>query len=283
MRLRIVICIGIACITFCGALLKGDERLEGIACRSVHLAYPTGQGQAFYNEVTVEKSAPGTYFCVCGWNKGYYGIQEKGDGKKVLIFSVWDSNQNDSKGLEEEKRVKLLHKDDKVRVGRFGGEGTGGQSFLDYEWKLGETYRFLVSAKLDGKRTEYSGYFYLPEEKEWKHLITFSTVTGGKNLGGYYSFVEDFKRDRVSTTKARSASYGNAWIKTVKGDWEAITKARFTADKNPSMNINAGINSGRFFLTTGGDTKNTESKLNDLMQLPADEKRAIPESLPKTN
>jgi Domain of unknown function (DUF3472)/Domain of unknown function (DUF5077) len=270
-------------LTIGTAVLSADERLEGVACRSVHLAYTAGEGSAFYNEVTVEKSAPGTYFCACGWNKGYFGIQELGNGKKLVIFSVWDSNQNNPKKVDDDKQVKVIHKDDKVRTGRFGGEGTGGQSFYDYEWKVGDTYRFLVMSKVNGDRTEYAGYFHAPEEKEWKHLITFSTVTGGKNLGGYYSFVEDFKRDKVSATKVRTANFGNAWVKSTKDEWEAVTKARFTADKNPVTNINAGIAEGRFFLVTGGDTKNADTKLNESMQLPADAKRTVPDGLPKPN
>jgi hypothetical protein len=256
--------------------LHVDEKLAGIACRSVHLGYTAGEGVAFYNEVTVETSAPGTYFCVCGWNKGYFGIQELGNGKKVVIFSVWDSNQNNPKAVDEDQRVKLLHKDEKVRTGRFGGEGTGGQSFLDFDWKVGATYRFLVTAKIDGKRTEYAGYFREPDAKEWRHLITFSTVTGGKNLGGHYSFVEDFKRDKVSATKARTAVYGNGWVKTTKNEWEPITKARFTGDANPATNINAGIKNAKFFLATGGETKNTDTKLNEKLELPADVKRTRP-------
>ena len=77
---------------------------------------------------------------------------------------------------------------------------------------------------MNGDRTEYSGYFNAPEEKGWKHMVTFSTITGGKNLSGYYSFVEDFKRDKVSATRVRTAQYGNAWLKPVKGEWEAILK-----------------------------------------------------------
>src|SRR5215471_4930126 len=259
-----------------------DEKLEGVACRSVHLGYPAGEGVAFYNEVTVEQSAPGTYFCACGWNKGYFGIQELASGKKLVIFSVWDSGQNDPKAVEEDKRVKLIHKGEGVRIGRFGGEGTGGQSFLDHDWKIGDTYKFLVTAKIDGKRTEFAGYFRAPADKDWTHMVTFSTLTGGKNLGGYYSFVEDFKRDKVSTTKVRTARFGNTWVTTPKGDWTAIEKARFTADKNPVTNINAGVKEGRYFLSTGGDTKNADTKLNDTMQLPA-EKRTAPDGLPKTN
>src|SRR5262249_23708686 len=127
-------------------LLGADERLAGIACRSVHLRYPAAAGVAFYNEVTVAQSAPGTYFAVCGWDTGYYGIQELGNGKKLLIFSVWDSGQNDPKAVAKDQRVQLLHKDKAVRVGRFGGEGTGGQSFFDYDWQVGQTYRLLVTA-----------------------------------------------------------------------------------------------------------------------------------------
>ena len=71
------------------ANLLADERLEGIACRSVHLSFRDApEGDAFYNEVTVKKSAEGTYFAVCGFNKGYFGLQELRRGKKVLIFSV---------------------------------------------------------------------------------------------------------------------------------------------------------------------------------------------------
>ena len=36
---------------------------------------------------------------------------------------------------------------------------------------------------MNGDRTEYAGYFYVPEEKAWKHLVTFSTITGGRPLG----------------------------------------------------------------------------------------------------
>jgi hypothetical protein len=279
MKLRFIL-LGLALLAWT-PISQGDEKLKGIACRSVHLGYTGNEGVAFYNEVTVQQSAPGTYFSVCGWNKGYFGIQELANGKKLVIFSVWDSAQNDPKSVDESKRVKMLHKDDKVRVGRFGGEGTGGQSFYDFDWKIGTAYKFLVRAKVNGDRTEYSGYFYAPEEKAWRHLITFSTITGGKNLGGYYAFVEDFKRDKISTTHARKATFGNGWVETTKGEWEPIIKARFTADSNPVLNIDAGSKDGRFFLITGGETKNETTKLREVMELPKDEKRKAPEGLPQ--
>ncbi len=115
----------------------------------------------------------------------------------------------------------------------------------------------------DGRqRTEYASHIYLPEAKAWKHLVTFSTLAGGRTLRGYYSFIEDFQRDRVSATKARKAHFGNGWVQSKDGQWIALTRARFTADSNPVLNINAGVDGERFFLTTGGQTKNDGATLN---------------------
>lgn len=258
-----------ACLVATSATARADERLAGIACRSVHLQYPAPEGTAFYNELTIERSADGTYFCACGINQGYYGAQELANGKKLLIFSVWDpGNQDDPNSVKEEQRVKLLAKDEHVRVGRFGNEGTGGQSFLDYDWKLHEKYRFLVTAKVDGDRTVYAAYFYPPEAKKWRHLVSFSTIARGKALGGYYSFIEDFRRNRVSLTKERRAFFGNGWVRGLDGRWVGLTRAQFTADTNPATNIDAGVQGDRFYLATGGSTKNDGAKLRTTFDRP---------------
>lgn len=276
--LPLAVLVGVLLVS---ASVNADERLHGIACRSVHLGYPASTGLAFYNEVTVKQSAPGTYFCVCGFNKGYFGLQELANGKKLVIFSVWDPGaQNDPSKVDEDQRVKLLHQDEGVRVGRFGNEGTGGQSFFDFDWKVGENYRFMVTAKPAGDRTEFAGYFYLAETKSWKHLVTFSTITGGQPLGGYYSFVEDFRRNRESTKHARVAKFGNGWIHSTQAQWQPLLEARFTGDGNPAMNIDAGLDEGRFFLATGGDTKNDGVKLNAKLSRHSEDK-APPQDLPR--
>jgi len=267
------------------AVAGADEKLKGIACRSVHVGYTAEAGTAFYVEATVKESADGTYFCAAGFNSGYFGIQQLANGKKLAIFSVWDPTAGDDpKKVPEEKRVKNLHKGEGVRVGRFGGEGTGGQSFYDFDWKAGDTYRFVVTAEPDPKddtRVAFAGYLYLPEKKEWLHMVTFSTVTDKKKLGGFYSFVEDFKRDKESTKKVRTAEYGNAWVRVDK-EWKPVTEARFTADSNPVTNIDAGLTKAadRWFLSTGGETENKTTKLKEKMPLPKDAKPALPKNLP---
>lgn len=271
------------CLLLVGLLGNGfgDERLEGIACRSVHLQYRAPSGTAFYNEVIIDKSAEGTYFCVCGFKQGYYGLQETRGGRKLLIFSVWDpGKQNDPNTVVEEQRVKLLYCDEAVRVGRFGNEGTGGQSFFDYDWKPGEKYRFLVTVSVNDQRTEFTSWFFVPEEKSWKKLATFSTITGGKRLSGYYSFVEDFRRNRISTQDARQARFGNGAVRDEQGIWQSLTEARFTADSNPVLNINAGQQDAMFFLATGGKTMNDATPLKALVELVNDAKPAAPTDLP---
>lgn len=259
---------------------QASERLKGIACRSVHLGYTAPQCDVFYNEITVEQTAEGTYFCVCGFNKGYFGVQELRNNRKVIIFSVWDpGQQNDPGQVEQDRRVHMLYKDPAVRTGRFGNEGTGGQSFFDYDWKVGETYRFMVKSKIDGQRTEFSAYFFVPQDKQWKHLVTFSTITQGRPISGQYSFVEDFRRNRVSTEQTRRARFGNGWARDLEGNWRSLNRARFTADRNPVVNINAGRSEDRFFLATGGDIENTDTPLWRHIELPENLKAKAPEDV----
>lgn len=258
--------------------LSASEQLTGIACRSVHLQYAAAPATAFYNEGRVTDSSPGSYFMMNGWNGGYFGIQELGNGKKVVLFSLWDAdNTHDPKALEESKRTKAVYHAPDVRVGRFGGEGTGGQSFFDYDWKTGETYRFLVCVRPAAEgRAEYSGFFFIPETKTWKHLVTFSSPFAPKELRGPHSFVEDFLRNRESTKATRRAEYGNVFVRLLDGTWKPALEAKFTADGNKAVNIDSGLKDGRFFLATGGDLTNAGTKLWQKTGNPEAAKAVVP-------
>ncbi len=262
---------------------RADERLAGIACRSVHLFYPGPVATVFANTAIIDQSAPGSYFMVCGWSKGYFGLQELADGKKLILFSVWDpGDQNDPGSVEEPQRVKLLYNDPDVRVRRFGGEGTGGQSFFDFDWKRGEPYQLAVSAAADEGRSIYTGYLFEPDKKAWRKLVSFSTPSEGELLEGCYSFVEDFRRNRVSATQPRVARFGNGWFRPADGAgaWQPILKARFTADRTPVTNINAGLRPPYFFLATGGETANEDAELNSFIERPGPGDLTPPADLP---
>jgi hypothetical protein len=239
------------------------------AARSVHLSYIAPPAIAFYAEATVQQSVPGSYFEVCGFQGGYFGIQALSAGKKVGIFSVWDNAKgNDPKAVDQKNRVETLFIGDGVRASRFGGEGTGGHSDFDLPWKIGDTYRFFLTSKIDDQKTDYAAYIFDPQKKSWFHVATFAAPGGGKHLTGLYSFIEDFRRDTRSATETRRAKYGNQWIQTVDGKWEPIIKARFTASGatwEARDTINAGLDGNDFFLQTGGDTVQ-QTKLKDVIQ-----------------
>jgi len=251
------------------AVLRAQSPAVPRAARSVHLSYQGPQSTAFYNEVTVAETVPDSYFATCGFDNGYFGIQELLPGQeRIAIFSLWDpGTQDDPRGVPAKQRVETLYHAEDVEIHRFGGEGTGGQSLFKYHWRTGQTYRFLVEATVEKNKTAFAAYFFLNETGKWKHLATFRTITGGSPLGGYYSFVEDFRRDGQSPHQRRRARFGNGWVKAMDGKWVQLTEATFTGDKTPLDNIDAGVQDGVFWLATGGDTRK-HTDLNAVLKRP---------------
>lgn len=257
------------------------------AARSVHLQWTAPESAAFYLEMTIERSTPGSYFMACGWSGGYFGLQELRDGKKVAIFSVWDpTTGDDPNAVTPEQRVELLHQGAGARIRRFGGEGTGGQCMIDFPWELGGATRFLLRAETHGTQAEksaYSGWIFDPAAKEWRHLVTFRTRNSGKLLRGLYSFVEDFRRDGKSVGEARRASFGRGWVRSPAGEWAALTGARFTASRatwEARDNIDAGLGGAGYFLASGGDTVRAHELGAALPTLPRAER--VPDDWPAT-
>jgi hypothetical protein len=241
------------------------------AARSVHLSFPAPEGDLFYNEMVVEKSVPGSYFMACGWDTGYFGIQQLGRGEdKVVLFSVWDPTRGDDpNSVKAEDRVEVLYEGEGVRIRRFGGEGTGGQCMGRCSWNLGDTNCFVIQSQVQSNKTAYSAYVWLPAKKSWWKLASFQTRTGGRPLRGYHSFVEDFRRDGKSVHETRRAVYGNGWVRNLKGEWVPLKTARFTASSaawESKDNIDAGTIAGRFYLATGGEIT-AQTKLRDLVEL----------------
>lgn len=259
-------CIG--SILLAGDAVAADDRQElPRAARSVHLVYPAPDASLFYNEIVVEKCTGGSYFMVCGWNTGYFGIQELANHHKVILFSVWDAGAKDDSSKSED-RVECLYQAPDVKVRRFGGEGTGGQCMGDFDWTAGETNRFVVKAAVDGQNTSYTGYVWLESKSEWKRLVTFRVRTGGTPLRGLYSFVEDFRRDTKSADEVRRARFGNGWLQLLNGDWLPLDQAKFTASNSSweaKETIDAGYDGGWFYLVTGGQTE-MKTKLKDLIR-----------------
>ncbi len=237
--------------------------------RSIHCGYaglPTSN--LIYIEAEVQSTAPGSYFCLMGFNVGYMGIQELGNGKRKGIFSIWepgnpqDASANPNKVAQQEQ-TQVLYQGVNVEVSRFGGEGTGGKSMFDLDWQVGERIRMAVeSHALPAGRSAYTGWIYDNKLAAWKRIATFSTLAarGNPTLSGSHSFVEDFKRNYASKKEVRQATFYTPSA-YAKGKWHQSTAATFTGDRNRSMNIDAGPVAGGYFLKTGGETKNITTPL----------------------
>jgi hypothetical protein len=290
LRATLVPCV--PALVAAAALAAGDPRDERAApaesarpaaraARSVHLGYPSPPVEAFHVEMTILESTRGSYFMAAGWDTGYFGLQELADGRTVVIFSVWDPVSGDDPGaVADADRVECLHSAPGTRIKRFGGEGTGGQCMADFDWTIGVPNRFLVTATPDGEKTAYAGHVWERDRGNWKHLVTFRTRTGGRRLGGLYSFVEDFRRDGRSAGEVRRARFGQSWARGIGAEWSPLTKARFTASGavwEAVDSIDAAVDAGAFMLATGG-TISASRPLGTVLEIPAP--ATPPEGLP---
>lgn len=229
---------------------------------SVHLNYDLkevhGDIEYFYNEIIVPEhnDVIGSYFMANGFAEGYFGMQVNSATERRILFSVWSPfNTDDPKSIPEDKKIKLINKGESVYTGEFGNEGSGGQSYLKYYWNAGDTCRFLLRAKKeDNNYTNYTAWFYLPKEKHWKLIASFSRPYTSTYLKRLHSFLENFMPNTGNIT--RKAYYTNQWARTTDGQWHAINKSTFTYDatakKQYRLDYAGGTEGASFYLQNCG-------------------------------
>ena len=229
---------------------------------SVHINYDLSEVnddiEWFYNEITVPEGNDviGSYFMADGFAEGYFGMQVNSSKERRILFSVWSPFVTDNpKEIPENKKIRLLKKGDKVHAGEFGNEGSGGQSYLQYNWKAGQTYKFLVHAKpTENNYTTYTAYFYAAEKKKWLLIASFSRPATTTYLKKLHSFLENFEPETGCLT--RKAWYHNQWLVTKSGEWKPITKMLFTGDATANigyrLDYGGGVEDGKFYLRNCG-------------------------------
>ena len=227
---------------------------------SVHLGYtlPKENVEWFYNEIVVpeEGDIPSSYYMACGFGQGYFGMQNNAPHKRRVLFSVWSPFETDNPAdIPDSLRVQLVKKGENVKINDFGNEGSGGQSYMHYDWKAGERCRFLMGVRPDGgNSTVYTAYFYDNHQNKWVLVASWrrpKTTTWYTNA---HSFLENF--NPVMGYINRKACYTNQWARTVDGKWIPVTQARFTCDATghhrQRLDYNGGVEGENFFLTMGG-------------------------------
>lgn len=230
---------------------------------SVHMNYIQPQNvnaSWYYNEVTVPvgEDLLGSYFMAVGFGEGYFGMQVNNPTERHILFSVWSPfDTNDPKSIPESHKIKMLNKGETVHTGEFGNEGSGGQSYLNYMWKAGNTYKFLLNAEPsqnNDSTTTYTAYFLAPELGKWQLIASFKRPKTQTYLKRFHSFLENFSPQQGD--KTRSVSFSNQWICDDKGNWIELGKAQFTTDETGSrgyrMDYAGGERNGSFYLKNCG-------------------------------
>ncbi len=253
---------------FCGYVKKDDVQNYYWTRRgpSVHCGYDIkslGNGEDFewfYNEVTVpcDMSPVGTYAMAIGFTGGYFGIQVNSENERRILFSIWSPFQTDNPDeIPEDKKVRLIDKHKNMYTCEFGGEGSGGQSYMIYNWHSGETYKFLMRihpTENEVNKTTYTAYFCFPESGKWELLASFVRPDTNSYIEHPHSFLENF--DDENGFLYRCAVFSNQWAITKNGTWYAPEDIVFTADATARAgnreDYSGGIINGSFYLENGG-------------------------------
>lgn len=239
-----------------------DDFYWGRRGPSVHMGYqiPEGSGDIkwFYNEVIVPKNEDvvGTYFMANGFGEGYFGIQVNSEIERRILFSVWSPFvTDDPNAIPDDHKIVLLKKGADVRIGEFGNEGSGGQSYRIFNWQSDVKYAFLLKVEPSGNNeTDYTAYFKNPKNDSWELIASFRRPHTNTWMRHPHSFLENFITHGGHIS--RKGFYGNQWVCNTEGQWVELVKGRFTADatarKESRMDYAGGVEDGRFFLKNCG-------------------------------
>lgn len=226
---------------------------------SCHLAYeiPSDKNVSYYyNEIVVPKDADiiGSYYMANGFGEGYFGIQANSETERRILFSVWSPFvTDDPKSIPDDEKIVLLKKGDNVKTGEFGNEGSGGQSYMKYNWKADTTYKFLLKGVPNGDNsTTYTAWFFMPETNNWQIIASFKRPKTNTYLKRFHSFLENFMPTQGYLT--RKVNFNNQWV--YDGEWKKVNGAKLTVDAtykaNQRINATGGTTSTGYFLKMGG-------------------------------
>lgn len=240
--------------------VRNFEAYWGLRGPSVHMGYtlPEDNVEYFYNEIMVPEGEDkiGSYFMTNGFGEGYCGIQANSETERRVLFSVWSPFSTDNpKDIPEDQRIRTLARGEDVHIGEFGNEGSGGQSYLKYPWKAGETYKVITRVRPDGKgNTEYYAWFYATDENRWRLIAGFLRPQTDTWYKRAHSFLENFIPQQGYLE--RKVFFKNQWVRTAKGDWIELIEGTFTHDATARaevrMDYAGGVEDGAFFLKNGG-------------------------------
>lgn len=249
---------------------------------SVHLRYSVPRDrklQYAYSELTVPEGMDpiGSYFMANGFGQGYFGMQVNSPSERRVLFSVWSPYKTDNpRDIPADQRIQLLGQGDGVHIGQFGNEGSGGQSYMQYPWVAGRTYRFLTEVKpVSETETAYTCWFGDKAKDEWRLVASFKRPKTKTYLTGFHSFLENFSPSFGQFE--RKVDYGNIWVVDREGQWHSCDSASFSVDatggRGQRLDFAGGSEGNHFFLRNCGFFSETTKPGSRFQVTPASKTR----------
>lgn len=235
---------------------------------SVHLGFSSTEETTksydwLYEEITVPEGGDplATFYMAIGFYRGYFGIQTNSDTERRILFSVWDSKdaEND-KSTTADDFVSLVDKDEATTVNSFGGEGTGGQSYVKSgNWKTGKPVQFLMNVRPQPNNSVVLSAWYNVNGEGWKYVASWRAPRDNRYFNGFHSFIENY--GFTNGQFRREAYYYNAWgHENETGKWVNFNKVRFSntdGKEGQRVDYEQGVSPkhpDRFYMSSGGYT-----------------------------
>ena len=164
---------------------------------------------------------------------GYAGFQVLADGRKVAIMSIWKMYVTNSSGKTTALNAKRTYPANPRIAGDFGGEGTGIQTIVDYNWKAGRTYRALVQCgRTDAGNCELEFWVCDLKTGLWTKLVSYDLRYGNTCMTSLGCFSENFLVEHAA--EVRTVEWSNFRVDSrEQGRWvsakSAILERQFNA------------------------------------------------------
>jgi hypothetical protein len=224
-----------------------------------------------YQEVKVPtgKDPLYTFYMSIGFYRGYLGMQTNSPTERRVLFSVWDSAdaENDPNHTAADN-VSLVAKGTNVTSNGFGGEGTGGQTYINANWQTNQTVAFIMNVRQETTNSVLlSAWYKLEGQSTWNYMATWRAPKEQRNFDGFYSFLENFGYSNGQLQ--RQAEYYNAWAKeSASGNWVHLNKVTYSNTDGAvgqRVDFEQGVsptNTNRFYMSSGGYTPTIKTAVN---------------------
>ena len=169
-------------------------------------------------------STVNTFFGMIGIHHGgYAGLQQKGGGRRNLIFRWLDGDKKDDDD-DDEVQLVWYNEERGVTVQKFDVDGKGWEALIDYKWKLNLFYTMDVEAKLKNGVWNVKHKFHGDGDSFYVAEFSRKTPVFG-DATKFHTWIQDFGSEGCNVKRKALFLYPHA---VINGQSLRIKKLTFT-------------------------------------------------------